>query len=88
MTSGHYHRIVQYAYGRDGASKEELHYLKQLLLFYGQKAGIEVGNTDCLLIEIATGDIHTPSGVWKHFEAKLRTAMREAKRTWADLELK
>lgn len=87
-TEGKRTRIIQYAYGRDGATKEELHFLKQLLLFYGQKAGIEVSNSDCLLMEIATGDIHNPSGVASTFEAKLRHAMREAKRTWAYLELK
>lgn len=81
-------RIIQFAYTRDGISPDEARFVKQLLLYYGRKAGFEVSNSDCLLYEIATGDTHTPSGVLSTFEPKLKSAMREARRTWAELTQK
>ena len=77
-------RVIQYAYGRDGASKEELQFSKQLLLFYATKAEMEVKASDCILLEIATGQTHIASAVGKKFEAKLKAALREIRRAWLD----
>lgn len=79
-------RVIQYAYGKDGATDMELLYSKQLLFFYAQQLGIEIRPCDCLLLEIATGKIYPASPASRSFVPKLKATMREVQRAWAVLE--
>lgn len=78
-------RIVRYEFSQKGATNDEIQFSLQMLAFYARAAGVEVQNSDCQLLIVADGTVKTLSGVSTRFEPKLKSAMREVRRIWADL---
>jgi hypothetical protein len=85
-------RIIQFVSGerpvtdaQERAMAKHIGYAKQFLLFYANQAGLKVRPADCQVFVIATGEFHAASGAAKTFEAKLKSAMREARRTWGEI---
>lgn len=84
-TEGKRTRIARYAFSQKGATDKEIQYSLQLLAFYAREAGIEVQNSDCQLLIVADGTTKNLSGISQRFEPSLKSAMREVRRTWADI---
>ena len=84
-TEGKRKRVMRYAFSQKGATDDEIQFSLQMLAFYARTAGIEVQNSDCQLLIVADGTAKTLSGVSTRFEPRLKSAMREVRRIWADI---